>query len=291
MKNNAIKVLITGGFGQLASALKQQQLADTFQLFPYTSQALDITQAIQIEHIVKQIQPDVIINAAAYTAVDQAEDEKQKALQVNCDGVKNLAQAAAKHQIPLVHISTDYIFDGKSNTPYRENDLANPINHYGKSKWLGEQAIREYCENHIILRVSGVFSEFGHNFLKSILRLAKERESLRIVADQTTCPTYASDIANVIYALITKSMRGTYHYCSQTPTTWHEFATAIIEQAKHTHTLAVKEIIPIAAADYATKAIRPMYSVLDSSNCCHALGITQSHWQNGISRALAGIKT
>jgi dTDP-4-dehydrorhamnose reductase len=285
------KILITGGNGQIATAIKHHANAQDYLLIPHSSTELNITQTQSIEDAISHLKPDVIINTAAYTAVDQAEIETNQATEVNEQGAKQLAVACAKHRIPLIHLSTDYIFDGNTNTPYREDDQANPINYYGKSKWLGEEAIREYAGEYCILRVSGVFSEFGHNFLKTILRLAREKTELRIVADQITCPTYAGDIASALFALIKNKATSTYHFCNKHEVTWHEFATAIIEQAKNHHHLEIQNIIPITTSEYPTKAKRPRYSVLDCTKIENDIGITQPSWEKGVYQALKGLST
>src|SRR5579862_812079 len=178
------KIVITGGQGQLAKAIQFHVLANQFDLKFVSHTELDITQAIKLNEAFAQYKPDLIINTAAYTAVDKAEAERETALQVNHLGVKNLAIACEKYQVPLIHLSTDYVFDGSKNSAYQEIDATNPINFYGHSKQLGEQVIEQYLDNYIILRVSSVFSEYGHNFVKTILRLAQEKNELRIVEDQ-----------------------------------------------------------------------------------------------------------
>ena len=289
MTHSSLQILITGGNGQLASALMSESQASDYLLMPFSSQELDITRATSIEHAIIKLKPDVIINTAAYTAVDHAEHNEETAMRVNYQGAQLLAEICAKHHVTLVHLSTDYVFDGKTQLPYREDNTANPMSVYGKSKWLGEQAIREQSTDHIILRISGVFSEFGNNFLKTILRLAKDRSELRVVADQTTCPTYAGDIANAIFALLKNNCRGTYHFCNQEPISWYQFANAIIEQAKQKNIFALEKITPITTEEYLASAKRPAYSVLDCTKIHNAAHIVQSHWKDGIIKSLAGI--
>jgi len=279
MKNYLPNILITGSDGQLGNALRTHAGARDFHITACSRDNLDITDPASIDQAIKQYTPDFIVNTAAYTAVDTAEKEIDQAVSVNHLGAQHLAQACAAHKIPLIHISTDYVFDGDKVTPYLEEDAVNPVNLYGKSKYWGEQAVREYCEQHLILRVSGVFSEFGHNFLKTILRLASERKELNIVADQFTCPTYAGNIAAVIYSLIKQPLKsGIYHYCDNPPVSWHEFATAIIQQAKKQRTLLVEKINAITTAEYPTLAKRPVYSVLDCNKIKRDYDITQAEW-------------
>jgi len=271
MKNSSPKLLVTGGNGQLAQALAKHS---NIQALP--KDVLNITDACSIEQAIKHYTPDMIINAAAYTAVDKAETEKELALQINHLGAKNLAIACQEQHIPLLHVSTDYVFDGKANRPYSENDSIHPINFYGESKWLGEQAVREHCEQHYIIRVSGIYSDHGQNFFKTMIRLAKERKELNIVSDQITCPTHADDIANAIITLSNhRDHHGTYHFCSTPPLSWFEFASEIIEHARKQHTLAVQAINAISSADYITPAKRPAYSVLSCEKIKANFGIEQ----------------
>lgn len=280
MNNYLPKLLITGGNGQLACALRNHPLAHAMHISTCLHSEMDITDSSSVTRAIANYHPDIIINTAAYTAVDKAEQEKDQALRVNYLGVKQLAIACHEKHIVLIHLSTDYVFDGTSITPYRENDTTNPINFYGKSKCLGEEAIREHCEQHIILRVSAVFSEYGTNFLKTILRIGQERNELRIVADQITCPTYAGDIAGILFTLAKKQPQwGTYHYCSNEPVSWHAFAVAIIEEAKKHKALPVENIIAITTAGYPTLAKRPAYSVLNCSKIEKEAGITSSSWK------------
>jgi dTDP-4-dehydrorhamnose reductase len=187
-----------------------------------------MTDPCSIRDAIAHFQPDIIINTAAYTAVNQAEQDTKRALSINYEGVQHLAQRCAQTNTPLIHLSTDYVFAGTQTIPYHENSSPHPINFYGQSKWLGEQAVRDYCTHHIILRISSVFSEYGHNFLKTILRLAQKKNELCIVADQISCPTYAGDIASTLFSMIKQPLVwGTYHYCSHEPVSWYQFAIAI----------------------------------------------------------------
>ena len=286
MQTFSPKLLITGGNGQLATALCQHEKVRNFALFPCSSEKLDITQPTDIANALSTIQPDYVINTAAYTAVDNAELHSDHAMSVNYLGAKLLALACDKNNIPLLHVSTDYVFDGNKKQPYREEDETNPLNVYGKSKLLGEQAVRNYCQHHLILRVSGVFSSHGNNFLKTILRLATEKKELRIVVDQITCPTYAGDIAGVIFSLLQHKLHGTYHFCGADAVSWHQFALLIIEHAKQQRDLLVETVLPIPANAYQSVAKRPLYSVLDCSKLLHDATIQQPSLQTAVQRAL-----
>lgn len=282
-----MKLLITGGQGQLAQALANHARAAEFNLILGSHADLDISSVASIKQAVSKYQPDIIVNTAAFTAVDKAESEIEPAAQANYQGPLNLATLCKKEQIPLIHLSTDYVFDGKNSVPYHEEDSATPINFYGKSKLLGELAIREQLEQHIILRVSGVFSEYGNNFYKTILRLAKEKKELRIVADQITCPTYAGHIAEVIFTLAkNKRHWGVYHYCDAEPVSWFTFAEKIITKAREVMPLHVETVSAIAAADYPTPAKRPAYSVLDCSLLERDYGIKQQRWETSLDKLL-----
>jgi dTDP-4-dehydrorhamnose reductase len=281
------KLLITGSHGQLASALRHHARANQYVMAHCSRKEMDITNLSSIAHAITYFRPDIIINTAAYTAVDKAEQETQQALHTNYEGAKNLAQLCTQMNIPLIHISTDYVFSGTQATPYHENNPVKPINFYGKSKWLGEQAIRKYCTQHIILRTSGVFSEYRDNFLKTILRLAREKKELRIIADQITCPTYAGDIASVILSIIKQPLIwGTYHYCSNKPVSWHKFAIAILEEAKKYQLVPAVDIQAILAIEYPTVAQRPAYSVLNCSKISNTFNIPLISWLPGLRNSI-----
>lgn len=283
MTDYSHKVLITGSDGQVANALRHHPQGHSLQLIALSRRELDITNAKSVAQAIAKHQPSTIINTAAYTAVDKAEQEQDSAFKINHDGAKNLAESCQINNIRLVHLSTDYVFDGNQQTAYTEQDTPNPINVYGQSKLAGEEAIRNACDNHIILRVSGVFSEYGHNFLKTMIKLARERKELSIVSDQITCPTYAKDIAASIFMMIKHPIAsGTYHYCSADPVSWHDFAIAIIAEAETHHPVLVEYIKSISSAEYPTAAKRPLHSVLNCEKINAALGVTQPSWIAGI---------
>lgn len=288
MSNYLRKILITGGNGQLAHAIRNAASAKDYQLAFCSHTEMDIADAAACRKMIDAFTPDIIVNTAAYTAVDKAEQEIDLALRANHIGAQNLAVICRKSQIPFIHISTDYVFDGTSGKPYHELDAANPVNMYGKSKWLGEEAVREQCEQAIILRVSGVFSEYGNNFLRTMLRLAQEKKELRIVADQITCPTYAGDIAQAIFSLA-KSLShwGTYHFCNSNPVSWHQFALAIINEARQHKNLSVEEVKAITTAEYPTAAKRPAYSVLDCSKISRDYGIVPPIWDVAVKQIVS----
>lgn len=256
-----MKIFITGGGGQLAYDL--QHVLKNHELFAPTRSQVSITDFNVAANAIEAFKPDVVINAAAYTAVDRAEQENMLAHAVNAMGAKNIAMICEKIKCPLIHLSTDYVFDGLSKKPYLETDHVSPINVYGETKLLGEKWVQQYCEKAVILRVSGVFGFQGNNFVKTILRLAREKETLQIVNDQIISPTSARSIAHAILKTIENPFDGLYHFCSQQSLSWYDFTKIIIRSAERYQSFKVKEIHPITTAEYPTPAKRPLYSVLN----------------------------
>jgi dTDP-4-dehydrorhamnose reductase len=278
------KILITGSQGQVAYELIQLLQEQNREFLALSRNELDITQPSRVNEMIQQYKPNVVINAAAYTQVDRAEQERELAYAVNYEGPKNLAMACTQAKCALVHISTDYVFDGNETTPYLETHPITPINIYGASKREGEVAVQDQCEQAIILRVSGVFGVHGNNFVKTMLRLAKEREILRVVADQMICPTPAKDIAKTILCMLSNPRWGLYHYCGNKPTHWHALAQLIVQKALTTQqSLLVKTIEAISSADYPTAAKRPRYSVLNCEKIYATYGIKQPDWEQGLT--------
>lgn len=279
MNTSLHNIMVTGGNGQLASALKKINP----DLIYCEKSELDITNKTSIETAVKKYQPRLIINTAAFTAVDKAEAQLNDAMLINHEGAKNIALVCENNHIPLIHISTDYVFDGAIEHRFSENDKTNPVNAYGQSKLLGEEAVREHCKQYVILRVSGVFSEFGNNFLKTMLRLAQERDELNVVDDQFTCPTYAVDIAKATLTIANNfSHTGTYHFCSESIASWHQFACYIINEANALAPTKISNVGSLKTANYPTPAKRPVYSVLDCSKINIDYGITQPDWKRAV---------
>lgn len=287
-----VKVLVTGAAGQVGCELVS--LAPTgFEVVAFNSSELDITNAQLVQQIVTEQAPDIIINAAAYTAVDKAESDAERAYAVNEAGVKNLAHAALDLNIPVFHISTDYVFDGISTVPYKENDPVGPTGAYGASKLAGEQALADNGVKYIILRTSWVFGVHGNNFVKTMLRLGKERDTLGVVADQHGCPTSAASIANVLWQLGQKYIAegelpwGIYHFSNYPVTTWYGFACDIFEQAVELELLKQTPLVnAIESADYPTLAHRPAYSVMDCSKIETLLNVKIPNWQQQLSDLL-----
>ena len=274
------KILVTGGNGQLAQCLKDvvkndDELDVDFQDLPY----LDITDKQQLEAYFSKNEFDYCINCAAYTAVDLAEEQSDLAYAVNAEGPKNLAEICKKYQVKLLHISTDFVFDGKKQTPYIETDMPNPLGVYGKSKWQGERNIQEIMEDYFILRTSWLYSEYGNNFMKSMLRLSETRDEISVVSDQIGAPTYAGDLAEVLVKIVLSlsTNYGVYHYSNSGAISWYDFAVEIF-------TLFGKkiEVKPIKTKDYPTAAKRPRYSVLDTTKIEHNFDCTIKDWNNSL---------
>ncbi len=285
-----IKLMILGAAGQLGQELKQLcALTDGFDVVAYDRKALDITDAEAVSEAIKKEQPDCVVNAAAYTAVDKAESDAENAFLINETGVKNIAQACLAESVRLIHISTDYVFNGQKDSPYNEKDIADPQSVYGLSKFKGEEAVREILPKHIILRVSWVFGLHGHNFVKSILRLAGEHDELKIVADQLGNPTSTVNISKVILQITTEicaekfkeNRYGTYHYSDAPETTWFGFASAIVESAKAAGAkgLKVEKILPIMTHEYPTPAKRPENSRLSTALIEKRFGVRPAEWR------------
>ena len=288
-----MNILVTGSNGQVGSEIEeliQHSAFDTqnYDFYFTTSHDLDITDFDLVRKYIIDNHIKIIINCAAYTAVDKAESEQELANKINHLSVKNLAQIAKDYDIKLVHISTDYVFDGTNFKPYTEDDTVNPQSVYGKTKLDGEKAILECnLENSIIIRTSWVYSYYGNNFVKTMLRLGKEKESLGVIFDQIGTPTYAKDLAKTILKIIPKiqnSKLSIYHYSNEGAISWYDFAKEIMKMAKLTC-----KINPIETKDYPTPAKRPHYSVLNKSKIKSAFSIEIPYWKDSLDECLRKI--
>ena len=287
-----LKVLITGAKGQVGSELIKA-VPEGFTVIGLGSSELDISNQAAVKAAMAKHQPNLIINAAAYTAVDKAETEIEKAYAVNEQGVAWLAVAANEADIPLFHISTDYIFDGRATAPYKETDPTNPQSIYGASKLAGEKLLAKTLNKHIILRTSWVFGAVGNNFVKTMLRLGKERDELAVVADQQGCPTSARSIAEVLWQLTEMYFKqkdlawGVYHFSNSPACTWHEFANEIFNQAVVEGLLDKAPVVnAITTLDYPTPAKRPAWSVLEISKLEALLGKQLASWKPELNQVL-----
>lgn len=287
-----MKIFVTGSEGQLGRELLKKAKSLGFEATGLDLPQIDITIKPDVVAILNNIKPDVVINAAAYTNVDRAEDEAEICFAANCTGPENIAAVCRSLDIPLIHISTDYVFDGSRNTPYTEKDVISPVNIYGKCKAQGDDAVRNILRKHIIIRTSWLYGVHGHNFVKTILRLGEEKEAISIVADQFGSPTFVIDLADTILAISSQVQNnqddiwGTYNYCGAGITTWHGFAEKIIEEAKKYINVKTKQVKPIASKDYPVKAKRPSYSALDCSLIKSRFGICPKPWQESLKTAM-----
>lgn len=287
-----MRVLISGARGQVGHELLRLA-PEGFSIHGLGSAELDIADAGQVARVVEELQPQLIINAAAYTAVDKAESEPERAWAVNRDGVAHLAMEAERLGIPVLHISTDYVFAGDAQTPYRETDPTGPTGVYGASKLGGEVMLAANCSRHIVLRTSWVFGSHGNNFVKTMLRLGREREELGVVADQQGCPTSAASIAGALWALARQFREqgtlpwGIYHFSGTPACTWHQFATEIFGQAVARGLLErAPRVRAIATSDYPTPATRPAWSVLDCGKLRETCSIEQRDWRHDLGLVL-----
>lgn len=281
-----MKILVTGANGQLGSELRA--IAPDFrehEFHFFGSKEVDITDATSVSAAFSICTPDIVINCAAYTAVDQAEDESDEAFAVNVIGVKNLVENCIKGQSKLIHISTDYVFNGEASSPYTVGSETEPIGVYGRTKREGEEIILNSNLPALIIRTSWVFSSFGKNFLKTMLRLGNEKESLNVVSDQYGCPTYAYDLAQAINEIINSNRFPNhpmvFHYCNNGVTNWFEFATEIMNLA-HLNC----NVHPIPTSEYPTKAKRPGYSVLDNSAIAEYFDLQIRNWREALQEAI-----
>jgi dTDP-4-dehydrorhamnose reductase len=301
-------VLLIGSGGQVGQEL-QTTLPAIGNVIPIPRESLDLTQLGQLRETIQKTQPHLIINAAAYTAVDRAESEPDLAALINGDAPTVMAEEAAQMGAALIHISTDYVFDGSKNTPYTEVDQPNPIGAYGKSKLLGEQGIQQVHASfpdfqYIILRTAWVYGALGKsNFVKTMLRLGADREEVRVVTDQLGTPTWAADIAKTIASLSTGLLTGAdtateplasgiYHFTNSGVTSWYDFAVAVFEEAAAIgFPLKLQRVIPITTAEYPTPTQRPAYSALAWQKIAAILNSPPPHWRQGLRQMLTQLYT
>ena len=274
------KIIVFGASGQLGQCLKvvaEQQNIHDINFLP--EEQANILEVEGLRSIFKTESPQYCINCAAYTAVDKAEDEQDLARKINRDGAENLSRLCAEYNTTLIHVSTDFVFAGNEAKLLTETDTAEPVNIYGLTKLEGEQAITGTLERHYILRTSWLYSEFGNNFVKTMLRFGKEKDEMRIIADQIGTPTYAIDLASCIFHIIQNDNQqyGLYHYSNEGVTSWYDFAKAVFDIAE----LKVKAI-PIKSSEYVTKAMRPAFSVMEKSKIKKAFNIEIPYWRDSL---------
>lgn len=284
-------IIITGANGQLGSeCLDASSREPQWNIIGFGREELDLENLDSIHKILDDYKPDIIVNCAAYTAVDMAESEVEKANLINGIAPGYFAEWCNDNDALLIHISTDYVFDGESQEPYIETATTSPINIYGSSKLLGETKIKSEDKNAVILRTSWVYSEYGKNFIKTMLRLAKERTEVKVVSDQIGTPTYAHDLAEGIFNVIRKyiahdydkeAVKGTFHFTNQGRTTWYDFAKKIFELEESNC-----KVLPISTQEFPTPAKRPKFSVLDTNKYCQSFEWTIPDWEDGLRRCL-----
>lgn len=289
-----MKIMVLGSGGQLGQSLIKNLNNYKWELVEATRQSVDITDHCLIENFILEHKPNIIINATAYTAVDEAEFNIKTAYDVNHKAIKNLANCAHNVNSVLLHFSTDYVFNGNSSVPYKETDKTNPIGVYGKSKLYGEQEIESSKCKHIIIRTSWVYGEYGNNFLKTMLNLASKNNELNIVSDQFGCPTYSNDIARAAIAIITKIEKnecewGIFNFCGDKVLSWFDFAGLIFKEAQELNLLNAPKINPILTKDFLTPAARPKYSVLCMKKFIETFEFNPSKVEKGIKDSLKNL--
>lgn len=279
-----MRILVTGSSGQLGSELRYLAQGSAHSWLFCDVADLDITQPAAVENFFEQHRPEVVVNCAAYTAVDQAEEDEERCMRINAEAVGILAHTCLRYSATLIHISTDYVFSGANHIPLMPLDFTSPISVYGQSKLRGEELIRQSACKHIILRTSWLYSSHGGNFVKTMLRLFGEREVVKVVVDQVGTPTYARDLAEAILHIIYTgqlSKTGIYHYSNLGVCSWYDFAHAIATLSGSTC-----RVEPCHSADFPTKAKRPLYSVLDKSLTTLTFGVRNRHWQDALADCL-----
>ncbi|HEY9197895.1 MAG TPA: dTDP-4-dehydrorhamnose reductase [Gammaproteobacteria bacterium] len=275
-----MKLLVTGAGGQLGRELCARLARTGHEAIPFTRSDADFAHSERVRAAVAARRADWVINCAAYTAVDKAESDGEIAFAVNRDAARAVAEAVAGYGGRLLHISTDFVFDGAQSHPYREDDAPNPVGVYAQSKWAGEQAVREVMPQALIVRTAWVHGVHGNNFVKTMLRLAAEREELRVVDDQIGSPSWTGDIADALIALVGQDAQGCYHFTNEGVASWYDFAVAILDEARALgFPVKAQRVTPIPTSGYPTPARRPAYSVLDKQKIRAALARPIPHWR------------
>lgn len=281
-----MKILVTGCYGQLGNELKTVLEEKIPGVTTYTDvDTLDLTDSEAVSSYIAELKPSHIINCAAYTAVDKAESNPELCRRINADAIKNIGKAAVANGAKVVHVSTDYVFDGTAHTPYPETSPTNPIGVYGRTKREGEQALLSVCDDAVIIRTAWLYSPYGNNFVKTMMRLGRERQSINVVADQIGSPTYARDLASAIAAIIFHDewKPGIYHFTDEGVASWYDFTKAIHRLAGINNC----KVNPIPTSEYPTAASRPAYSVLDKTKIKKSFGIEIPHWEESLLKCIS----
>ena len=286
-----IKLLITGASSQVGSALCARAVNAGMTVVGFDDTLLNSMQLESIQAVISSSKPDYVVNTASYSVVDLAQENPQKTHVANHDAALVLAQACDELDLPLLHLSSDYVFNGLQRVPYKEDAHTAPVNRFGEAKLAAEKAIKQHCAKHIILRVGWIFSAYGNNFVLRTLRQLQEHHHVKAVSDQQGCPTYANDVARVLIAIIQQlgcdiSVWGTYHYSGAEVTSWKGFAEAILAAAKKHGVTQVKTIEAVTSLEWPANAPRPAYSVLDCSKILSTFGIRQRPWRSGLVKVI-----
>ena len=281
-----MRLLVTGSDGQVGTELKKQSINYDFEIFHTNKKKMDITDYESVENNFSKYQPDLVINLAAYTNVEKAEDDKQAAYQINVEGTKNLALACKNNLIPILHISTDYVFNGKKDGSYNEEDETDPINYYGETKLKGEERIKELLPQHIIIRTSWLFSyHIGHNFIKQILNQANTNKKIQVVNDIFGCPTSVRSLTDCIFRICGRYNSsgnlhfGTYHFVNSPSASWHVFAKHIVDKAYENKIIDQPVVVhPVPSSHYKTRAVRPVNSIMSAKKITSCYQIPNINW-------------
>ncbi|MGI6247073.1 MAG: dTDP-4-dehydrorhamnose reductase [Pseudochelatococcus sp.] len=291
-----MRIAVTGRDGQVATALAEYGAAHGVEVVRVGRPALDLAAPESVRAALAAVRPDVVVNAAAFTAVDLAESQAQAAFAINAAGAGAVAEAARALEAPVIQLSTDYVFDGEKPAPYHEDDATGPVSVYGASKLAGERAVAAATEDHVILRTAWVYAASGKNFVRTMLRLAQERDAVRVVADQRGCPSYAPDIAAAVIAVARNlaahprdaALRGVFHLTGQGEATWAQLAEEVFAQARAAGGKGAA-VIPITTAEYPTPARRPRNSRLDGAKLARVHGVVLPEWRQSLARCVARI--
>ncbi len=290
-----MRILVTGRSGQLARALVEVPLPSGWHMVALGRREMDISQPDEVRSVMERIGPDIVVNTAAWTDVERAEIERERALAINRDGAMYLAEACRRKQIPLVHISTDYVFNGRKGASYVESDHPDPLNVYGHSKLAGEQAVMATWERSIILRTAWLFGPGGRNFLRRILELARERDTLPVVADQRGSPTCALHLAECIVAMIrrmaeasgaSRRFQGIFHAAGCEEATWHDLAVEILQVAQRSGMSVMAQVVPVCTEKHPARVLRPADSRLDSTRLQEVFGLRLPSWREGVAASV-----
>lgn len=285
-------IIVTGANGQLGNSIRRLSAGYPQFAFVFTDiDTLDLCDASAVDAFVREKQADYILNCAAYTAVDKAEDDEALCRRVNCDAVRNMGKAARSVGAKLIHVSTDYVFDGTHHQPYVETDATCPVSVYGRTKLAGEQAISEVCPEAVIIRTAWLYSEYGNNFVKTMLRLGREREQLSVVFDQVGTPTYAGDLAEAILSILSQAeaghfVPGIYHFSNEGVCSWYDFSVKIMELGG-----VSCRVLPIESKDYPAKAPRPHFSVLNKAKIKATYSMGIPHWEASLRICIKQLQT